>query len=91
MAHRPLHEIDAERAAVAHRLNELQLEREAARKAEIEIITRLFDAGLSVRQIALEVKQSPAAVQGMLFRSGRTDGGRRAIRHQISRAQAVAL
>lgn len=86
MNHRPLSEIDAERAAVSARLNALQLEREAARQAEIGTIARLFDAGLSVREIARDTQQSPAAVQGILFRSGRTEKGRTAIRHRIAEA-----
>jgi hypothetical protein len=86
--HRSLAEIDAERAALSARLTELQIERDAARQAQIDGICRLFDAGMAVREIAREVKQTPAAVQGVLFRSGRTEGGRIAIRHQIENAVA---
>ena len=82
--HRAISEIDAERAAVSARLNELQIERDAARQAEIDGICRLFDAGLSIREIARDVRQSPAAVQGVVNRSGRTEAGRIAIRHQIA-------
>lgn len=86
MNHRTLSEIEADRAAAADRLNELQLEWVAARQAKIDAVTRLFDAGLSIREIARETKQTPAAVQGVLFRSGRTEKGRTAIRHRIAEA-----
>lgn len=84
MSHRPLSVIDAERAELMARLFDLQVERDAARQAEIDAIVRLFDAGLSVRRIARDINQTPAAVQGVLFRSGRTEKGRTAIRHRIA-------
>lgn len=90
VTHRRLSAIDAERAIVEARLADLMAEREDARKAEITAMCRLFDAGLSLKQIARQVGQTKAAVQGVLFRSGRTESGRSAIRHQIEKAVALA-
>ena len=87
---RTVAEIDAEITNTRLHLFELQAERDAARQAQIETITRLFDAGMSVREIAREKKQTPAAIQGVLFRSGRTEKGRTAIRQQINAACAGA-
>lgn len=81
--HRPVRDIESDIKAVQLRLNELQLERGAAIEADHEVVFRLFDAGQNARQIARELKKPLATVQGILWRSGRTEKGRTAIARQI--------
>lgn len=87
---RTLAEIDAERAELEARLYDLQVERDAARQMEIDEVVRLFDAGLSFKQIGRQTAKTSAAVQGIIFRSSRTVAGRAGVRHQIAVATAQA-
>lgn len=81
---RPLSVIKAEIDATAIRLNELQDERRAAMQAEHDSVLRRFDAGMSAREIARELKINKATVHGILWRAGRTERGRTAIRQHIA-------
>lgn len=80
---RTLAKIDADIEAATARLAELRAERAGARQDGIDRICSLFGAGLSPRQIAREAGTTVAAVQGILWRAGRTLRGRVAARQRI--------
>lgn len=83
---RALADIDADLAACRMRLNELMIEREDVRRAEIDTIRAMFLAGKHRRDIARELGMTPAAVQGLLYREGLTDAARDQIRARGSAA-----
>ncbi len=77
---RTIREIDADLAACRARLNDLMVEREDVRRAELQAIRAMFLAGKPRRAIARDLRMSPAAVQGALYRAGLTDAARRQLR-----------
>jgi hypothetical protein len=69
---RRLADIDRDVADAEAQLRELRAEREQARQERNAIICREFDAGSALGQIATRHRMTQSAVQGVLFRSGRT-------------------
>jgi hypothetical protein len=69
---RSLADIDRDVADAEARLRELRIEREQARQDRAAIICREFDAGADMGAIATCHRMTHSAVQGVLFRSGRT-------------------
>ena len=88
---RSRHAIQADLAEAQQRLLALQVELEDVREAERASICALFDAGLSPRQIARDLKLSKGSVDGIIYRAGRSLGGRTAIRHQIREAVSAGM
>jgi hypothetical protein len=80
---RSLLEIDIDITETAARLNALHLERQEARRAELDAMCLMFDRGQSAASIARDMKMSKAAVIGALWRAGRTERGRAAKRRQL--------
>lgn len=83
---RTIREIDAEVAACRARLNELMIEREDVRGAELATIRAMFLAGKSRRDIARDLRMTPAAVAGALYRAGLSDTARDQMRARGSAA-----
>lgn len=73
---RTIEEIDLEISAVSARLAELENERRAVRQDRVDQVLGLFDAGLSRHEIARQLGMGAPAVSGILWRNGRTVGGR---------------
>ncbi len=86
MAHRSLLDIDRDRAVHAEALGKLNAERRAAIRANIVTIVRDFDSGKSLADISKPRGMSIEAVRGVLYREGRTSGGRTAIALRIREA-----
>lgn len=77
---RDLAEIDAEIARAEAVLRALRTLRQQKRDELHATIYRQFDRGASVGDLASRYGTTYSAMRGLLHRSGRTDGGRAAIR-----------
>lgn len=85
---RPDHEIATEIAEHEAALRRLRAERRQPAKDRIDGIVAEHDAGRSNRQIADARGMTIVAVIGVLWRAGRTSGGRTAIRAAVRGASA---
>lgn len=83
MSHFALAEIDREIAATEAALRQLHDRRRAAVKAKNAAIVATFDAGMAIVDVAAANGLSRSVTQSILFRAGRTQGGRAAIKAAI--------
>lgn len=80
---RPVADIDREIAVTEARLRALHSERrKAIREKHVELIAE-FDAGKNIAEIAGARGLAYGSVQGVLFRAGRTQSGRTAIKDRL--------
>lgn len=89
--HRTTAEIDADIASTEAALRRLHSERRAAIRARIAPIVADFDAGMGIAEISEARQLGYSAVQGILYRAGRTEGGRTAIKAAIRSAVAESV
>ncbi len=87
---RPVSEIDADIATTEAKLRALHEERRQTMRARIDVIVADFDAGMDIAEISEARKLGYSVVQGILYRAGRTEGGRTAIKRQIASVGAEA-
>jgi hypothetical protein len=83
MIHRPLDAIDRDIAATEAALRRLHGERRASVKAKNAAIVADFDAGMAIVDVAAANGLSRSVTQSILFRAGRTQGCRIAIKAAI--------
>ena len=83
MTHRPLDAIDRDIAATEAALRQLHDERRASAKGRNTALIAAFDSGLSIVDAAAANGLSRSVTQSILFRAGRTQGGRAAIKAAI--------
>ncbi|MCF8534086.1 MAG: hypothetical protein K9G48_13845 [Reyranella sp.] len=80
---RPVADIDADIASTKAALRKLHGERREAIRARATPIVADFDAGKDIAEIAKARELGYSTVQGILYRAGRTQGGRTAIRADL--------
>jgi hypothetical protein len=85
---RPIDQIDAELRAARFKVDALQQEREETWASLCQALISDFDAGVKARDISRQRKINYNTVVGVLFRAGRTEKTRTAIR---LRAQAACM
>ena len=80
---RPIAEIEEEIVRCERQLRMLRRERQRAAKAFREELVREFDAGATIADLADRHSIPYTAVQGVLYRAGRTQRGRDMVREQL--------
>ena len=80
---RPISSIDAEIADTEAKLRALQEEKRQVGRSRNAVLIADFDSGMDIAEISRARRLPYGAVQGVLFRSGRTEGGRTAIKQQL--------
>lgn len=84
MALRELHDIDADINRLALELATVRRERVEHQKIWRQRFIDAFDGGMPIRKISIEAGVRFEIVQGILFRSGRTEKARAAVRAQLA-------
>jgi hypothetical protein len=81
---RELHDIDADINRLALELANVRRERAEHQKIWRQRFIDAFDGGMPIRKISIEAGVRFEIVQGILFRSGRTEKARDAVRAQLA-------
>lgn len=85
---RTVAQVDAEIVEAEAALRRLHGERRGAVRAHNDSIVAEFDTGKDIAEISEDRSIPYSAVQGILYRAGRTQAGRIAIRQRLSSVDA---
>lgn len=85
---RTLADIDADISATELRLSELHEERRRSARDKTAAVCKAWDDGADFHELMRDFKMTRAAVQGLLWRNGRTLHGRAGLTVQRQRRQA---